>query len=288
MLVDTHCHIHEADYPLDKTEVLQRAKQANVHKIICVGTSQASSRDAVKFAEQNNNVFASVGVHPHDTIEGFDGISGLLARQADLLQTGNGFAPGLTRAPAPGQTRAADVSLSEEVQLDAQKRIIAIGEIGLDYFYTHSPRQVQIAALEAQLQLALDYNLPVIFHVRDAFNDFWPIFDNFSGLRGVLHSFTDNRANLDKALTGGLLIGVNGICVFTKDALQQAIFKEIPLNSLLLETDAPFLTPPPFRGKVNEPAFVRYIAEHHSQIRSLDLEAVARATTANANALFAL
>jgi TatD DNase family protein len=249
MLVDTHCHIHDANYPLDIGDVLSRAHHAGINQMICVGTSEQSSLDAVSFAKNHEHVYAAVGVHPHDTNEGYGAIAGLLQDHPD---------------------------------------IIAIGEIGLDYFYTHSPRDVQIAALEAQLDLARRHKLPVIFHVREAFDDFWPIFDNFSGLRGVLHSFTDSQVNADKAFARGLYIGVNGISTFTKDEAQRAMFAGLPLENLLFETDAPFLTPAPYRGTVNEPAFVRNIAEYHASIRSVDLDTVAKATTANARALFAL
>lgn len=247
MLIDTHCHIHEASYPLDTEETITRAREAGVGKLICVGTSEQSSREAVAFASERENVYAAIGVHPHDTKDGWKAIAPL-----------------------------------------AREGVVAIGEIGLDYFYTHSPRETQIRALEQQLQVALDNRLPVIFHVREAFDDFWPVLANFPGLRGVLHSFTDVQANLDMALARGLFIGVNGISVFTKAPAQQELFARVPLRSLLLETDAPFLTPPPFRGKVNEPAFVRYVAEHHAKIRDISFEEVAHATTANADALFAL
>ena len=249
MLVDTHSHIHEAGYPLDIGDVMNQAHHAGISKLICVGTNEQSSSEATTFAAQHEHCHASVGVHPHDTKDGYGKI-------AELLQT--------------------------------NKDIVAIGEIGLDYFYTHSPRELQIKALEAQLQLALDHNLPVIFHVREAFEDFWPIFDNFSGLKGELHSFTDNHQNLEKGLNRGLFIGVNGISTFTKDEAQQGTFDLIPLNKLLLETDAPFLTPVPYRGKVNQPAYVRVIAEYHAKRRHISLEEIAAATTANAIALFAL
>ncbi len=247
MLVDTHCHIHEADYPLPAAEVLERAHEAGIGKMICVGTNEQSSADAITFARQHDGVFAAIGVHPHDTKDGF-------SRLNDLV----------------GQVP------------------VAVGEIGLDYFYTHSPRKVQIHALEAQIQLALNHNLPIIFHVREAFGDFWPIFDNFHGIRGELHSFTDNQANLDEGLKRGLYIGVNGISTFTKDETQQKLFANIPLDRMLLETDAPFLTPVPKRGTVNEPAFVSYVARHHATIRGITPEEVATATTANASTLFSL
>ena len=252
MLIDTHCHIHESEYPLDVGDVMKNAHEAGVAEMICVGTSIDSSRRALAFAPNHEGVYASIGVHPHDTKDGY--------RELFDLVNAN----------------------------ETPSKLVAIGEIGLDYFYTHSPRVVQIEALEVQLDFARRLALPVIFHVRDAFEDFWPIFDNFSGLRGELHSFTDTQANLEKALQRGLYIGVNGISTFTKDEAQRELFGNVPVDSLLFETDAPFLTPVPYRGKVNEPAFVRAVAEHHASLRSVTLDEISRATTANARALFAL
>lgn len=249
MLIDTHCHIHEADFPLVPHEVLQRAKDADVQQLICVGTSQESSRAAITFAETHDTVWASIGVHPHDTKDGYAAVAQLVG---------------------------------------ASDKIVAVGEIGLDYFYTHSSKVVQIKALEVQIQIALANNLPIIFHVREAFNDFWPIFDRYPGIRGELHSFTDTKENLDIALSRGLYIGVNGISTFTKDEAQQVMFDSIPLDRLLFETDAPFLTPAPFRGKVNEPAFVRNIAQYHANRRGISVDEIASATTANTKKLFAI
>lgn len=248
MLIDTHCHIHESNYPLDIGDVMTRARHHGVNQMICIGTNEQSSKEAVEFAHNHEHVYAAIGVHPHDTKDGYTAIEPLFSNP----------------------------------------NVVAVGEIGLDYFYTHSPREVQIQALETQIQMALDYNKPIIFHVREAFDDFWPIFDNFSGIKGELHSFTDTKEQLERALARGLYVGVNGISTFTKDEAQKEMFATIPIERLLLETDAPFLTPVPFRGKVNEPAFVRSVAEHHAKIRGLSLDEIATVTTANATALFAL
>lgn len=248
MFIDTHCHIHEENYPLDMGDVLTRAHAAGVGEVICVGTSERSSEEALAFAARHEGVYASIGVHPHDTKDGWERIAAL----------------------------------------GGENKLVAVGEIGLDYFYTHSPREVQIKALEAQINLALKHNLPIIFHVREAFDDFWPIFDTFSGIRGVLHSFTDTSRNVEEALKRDLFIGVNGISTFTKDPIQQQMFAALPLEKMLLETDAPFLTPAPLRGKVNEPAFVWSVAEYHAAIRNISLEEIADKTSANARALFAL
>lgn len=248
MFVDTHCHIHEPDYSLPRDEVFAHAKDALVDKMICVGTSIKSTEQAITYADQYSECYASIGVHPHDTKDGYDITS--YAKQSD--------------------------------------KIVAVGEIGLDYFYGHSPKEVQAAALRFQIEVALAHDLPIIFHVRDAFEDFWPIFDSYKGIRGVLHSFTDTEKVLQQALKRGLYIGVNGISTFTKNPAQQHMFDSIPLDRLLLETDAPFLTPVPFRGKINEPALVQSVAQFHALRRTISLTEIANATTANAHALFAL
>ncbi len=250
-LIDTHCHIHESTYPLDADEVLLRARESGVEKVICVGTDVQSSLDAVRFAGARDIVFASVGVHPHESKFGSDG-------------------------------------LTSAIEADTAHKIVAIGEIGLDYFYSHSTREEQLPLLEQQLQLAIDRKLPVIFHVREAFEDFWPVFGNFSGMRGVLHSFTDSALTMEKALQEGLFIGVNGISTFTKSPEQQAMFASIPLERLVLETDAPFLTPAPLRGKVNESAYVSLVASHHARIRGMHESNLSAITTANAEALFSI
>ena len=249
MLIDSHCHIHDTQFfPEGREEVYRRAVDADV-AMMCVSTGEADSREAVQFVTGRDNTWAVVGVHPHDAKDGWQDIGVLLSEK-----------------PA---------------------KVVGIGEIGLDYYSNHSPREVQQRALEEQLQWALDYHLPVSFHVREAYDDFWPIFDNFSGLRGVMHSFTDTSITLEQALRRGLYIGVNGISTFTKDAAQQLMFRQIPLEKMLLETDAPFLTPKPFRGKMNEPVLVSHVAQFHTDERNLSFHEVADATTANARELFA-
>lgn len=251
MLIDTHCHLHDDEFYGAKREaVYERAIESGVEALICVGTSLKDSKAALEFAAAHENAYATIGVHPHDAKDSLEGF--------------------------------------EELVASAGPKLVAIGEIGLDYYYDNSPRQQQIAALERQLAVAMAHDLPVSFHVRDAFTDFWPIFDSFKGMRGVLHSFTDNDKNLDEGLSRGLFIGVNGISTFTKDADQQARYDRIPLDRLLFETDAPFLAPIGRRGQTNQPAFVREVAEYHATRRNVSLEALAQATTDNAKHLFFL
>lgn len=246
-LIDSHCHIHDTEFFGDQREaVYERAVGAGVG-MIAVGTDQRSSREAVRFADAHAMVWAAIGVHPHDTKNGWNEIAELVS---------------------------------------ASQKVVAIGEIGLDYFYTHSSRDVQIQGLESQLQLAIDNNLPVSFHVREAFDDFWPIFRNFPGVRGVLHSFTDSKENAEKGLSEGLYIGVNGIATFTKDHAQRELLTHMPLEKILLETDAPFLTPAPLRGKMNEVGYVELVAEWCARERQLTLEDVASTTLRSTRELF--
>jgi TatD DNase family protein len=255
VLIDTHCHIHWTDYGLDVKEVIKHAHDNGVTKMICVGTDEDTSKLAIEFAKKHQGVYSAVGIHPHYASSG-------LGKLEDLIKQN------LTS-------------------------IVAIGEIGLDYYRNQSPKVDQIKLLRQQIKLALKYNLPIIFHVREAFDDFWPIFDEFISagrhIRGVLHSFTDSAENLQKGLDRGLYIGINGYSTFTKDETQKAMFSSVPVSKIVFETDAPFLTPAPFRGKmVNEPAYVRNVAEYHGEIHNLGLDEISAITTENARELFNL
>lgn len=268
-LVDTHCHIHESglsgagdNHTHQKwmsggnpspSALAKAAREANVTRLICVGCTLDDSQRSIEFVQDQQGCWASIGIHPHE------------AKPHNTPETKQAFA-GLATKP----------------------KVVAVGECGLDYYYAHSPRLDQIAMLEFQLQLALDHKLPVIFHVREAYDDFWPIFANFPGLTGVLHSFTDSMTNMERAIAEGLHIGVNGIATFTKDEAQRKMFMAIPLSNLLLETDAPYLTPTPVRGTINEPKNVTYITEFLAELRGETAAAIAEATTTSATRLFRL
>ncbi len=256
MLIDTHCHIHESDYPIDAEEVIEHAQQAGVMQMICVGTDETDSRDAVEFASKHDGVFATIGVHPHYAKDGV----GDLVRLVDSIYPEKGC------------------------------KVVAIGEIGLDYYRNNSPKADQIRVLKSLIELALKYDLPIIFHVRDAYDDFWKVLDSFKGkqIRGVLHCFTDTLENANEGLKRGLYFGINGISTFTKDKLQTEMFASIPLDRILLETDAPYLVPNPLRGKVkvNEPAYIKEIAQYLSGLRAVSFDEIADITTANAHKLF--
>lgn len=263
--VDTHCHVQSVDLTtgerstrdmwaqtdLTGDQVVAGAVTNGVTRMICVGCDQLDSETAIKFVQGRDNCWASIGIHPHEA-----------ARHTDKLEA---FAA-----------------------LTGQPKVVAIGECGLDYFYEHSPRELQAKVLQFQLKLAVKIGLPVIFHVREAFDDFWPIFDSFptGSIKGVLHSFTDSPNNLQEAVKRGLYIGVNGIATFVRHDEQLDMYKSIPAAHLLLETDAPFLTPVPFRGKINEPKQIKTVAEFLAKLRGEPLEGLAQTTTSNARALF--
>lgn len=247
--VDTHCHIHASEYDFDQELVLESAKRAGVTKLICVGTSENDSKEAVEFASKHQNVWASVGLHPHDA-------------------------------------KLGDEAFSKLGKLVKQPKVVAIGECGLDFFYNNSSPLDQERALRFQIELALDNNLPLIFHVRNAFKEFWPIFDSYSGLKGVIHSFSASKKELDQVLERNLYVSLNGIMTFTKKDDQLQAAKEVPLDRLLLETDAPYLTPAPLRGKINEPKNVVLVAEFLSRLRQETLEDIALASTKNSEHLF--
>ncbi|MEO8104991.1 MAG: TatD family hydrolase [Candidatus Saccharibacteria bacterium] len=271
--IDSHCHIQSAgaaagepstrdiwakDSSLTGDVMIERAAAAGVTKLICVGCDHADSQLAIAFAQSRAGCWASIGIHPHET-----------------------------KKYARDQAK-----LDQFAALATEAKVVAIGECGLDYFYGHSPRDDQIAVLKFQIELAMKHDLPMIFHVRAAFDDFWPIFDAYhhgsQKIRGVLHSFTDNQTNLERAIAAGLYVGVNGIATFAKDPAQIEVYRAIPLGNLLLETDAPFLTPTPYRGSINEPLQVFTVAKFLADLQRTDLSALATATTANAQSLFGI
>ncbi len=251
MLIDSHCHIHEADYPIDVKEAIQSALGSGVGKMICIGTNYDDSKRAIALAKKYPSVFATIGIHPQHASDG-------LGKLESLIDKDN-------------------------------PKIVAIGEIGLDYHYQGSQPVEQIRLMKQQIELALKYQLPIVFHVREAYDDFWTVLDGYKQeIKGVLHCFTDTEENVQKAIKRGLYIGVNGLSTFTKDPAQQNMFKNIPLDNLIIETDAPYLTPVPFRGKINQPAFVREVAEFIGQNRDISADKIASATTKNVEKLFHL
>jgi len=255
MLIDSHAHIQGKEYAGEVEAVIARAREAGVGKIIAVGGAgdMSSNTEAVALAKTFPDIYATVGMHPHD---------------------------------------AKDVGADELKKLKdlaaAEPKVVAVGETGLDYYYNHSPREVQRRVFGQFIHLARETGLPIVVHERDAAQDVADLLrtEGAGKLRGVIHCFTGNYEAARAYLDLGFYISFTGIITFKNaDALRDVV-RNVPLERMLVETDSPYLTPVPHRGKRNEPAYVRYVAETVARIKGLSLEEVARVTTQNVRELF--
>ena len=254
MLIDTHCHLDFNRFDEDRDDVVARAAEAGVTQIVVPAINLANCRPVLALAEQYEGVFAAVGVHPNSTAGWQDGWIGILR---DLAQ---------------------------------HPKVVAIGEIGLDYHWDKSPKEVQHRALGLQLELAAELNLPVIIHNRESSADVIRLLSGSSlvgcEIPGVLHSFSADWETAVSALNLGYYLGFTGPVTFKKADDLREIAAKVPVDRLLVETDAPFLAPHPFRGKRNEPAYVAYVAERLAKERGMETAAFAQQTTVNAVRLF--
>jgi len=268
VLVDTHCHLNFDSFNNDRGAVLERAREAGVERILNPGVDLVTSQAAVDLAESIPEVFAAVGVHPNDALTWDD--------------------------DTPDKLR----------ELAKHPKAVAIGEIGLDYYRNQTPLDIQKWVFRQQLSIAAEIGLPVVIHMRNtnpedrqATVDILQVLSEWqselakvgSPLEnnpGVLHSFSDDEEAARQAIQMNFRIGITGPVTFRNAPVLQRVAGWLPLDRLLIETDAPFLTPHPYRGQRNEPAHVRFVAEKIGQIRSLSYEVVAKATTTNAMRLF--
>lgn len=260
-LVDCHAHLHDPGFDSDRTEVLARAAAAGVSAIITAGTDVATSAAAVALAEHEPSVWATVGIHPHE----------------------------------------AAVTTSEDlIRLEAlagSERVVAIGEIGLDYHYDHSPHAIQRARFEEQLELAGELGLPVVVHSRDADEDTFDILASWSSRQkaraavppfGLMHCYSYGRDRIDAYQSLEFFLSVPGIVTYPKADLSQGAAAAIDLDSLVIETDCPYLAPQSRRGRRNEPYLVRETAIKVAELRAIPLDEFSARTTANARRLFRL
>ncbi|MBQ3352922.1 TatD family hydrolase [Candidatus Saccharibacteria bacterium] len=274
-LTDAHCHLHDREFFSNEQaeEMVKRAKEAGVNKIICIGTSREDSLAARDFAITHENVYWTYGIHPSNA-------TSLSQRRGVRRLASRGVAPAARGARPLG--RELPKANGPAGRAPERDKLVAIGEVGLDYHYDGYDREAQIKLFEEMLQLAMDNNLPVSFHVREAFNDFFAVVANFPKVRGVVHSFTDSKKVLKRILNETeFYVGVNGLATYST-------LPTPPLERIILETDAPFLAPVPFRGKINEPAFIREIAEWLSAKLDTSFDIVSQQTTKNAEELFNL
>ncbi len=254
MIVDTHAHLDFPDFAQDREAVLERARQAGVTAIVTIGIDVETSRAAVALAEQYPGVYASVGLHPHEAARGTEEAYRLLAD--------------LARHP----------------------RVVAIGEIGLDYHYDRPPRAVQQEAFRRQIRMAVEAGLPVIVHAREAYDDVLDILREEGACLagGVMHCFSGDVRVAEQCLSLGFHLSLAGPVTFRNAQTTKEVASRVPLDRLLVETDCPFLSPHPYRGQRNEPARVVLVVEEIARLRGLSYAEVAAATAANARRLFRL
>lgn len=253
-LIDTHAHL---DYPhlYDQIDdVLARADEAGIKQIISIGVKLSTADKPKQIAETYDNVWCSIGIHPHE---------------------------------AENEPLACDIDAIRDAA--NHPKVVAIGEAGLDYFYDNAPRQMQADSLRAQITVARELDLPIIIHSRDADDDMADILEDEhrkGAYRGVLHCFSSGAKLAERALAIGFYVSFSGIVTFKSATEIQAVAVNVPDDRILVETDAPFLAPVPKRGQKNEPAYTRHTAEFLAELRGMTLEALAELTTQNAKNLF--
>jgi len=253
ILIDSHAHIQLKNFGNDREAMLARAQKAGVGYIITIGFDLETSMGAISLAEQYDFVYATVGMHPHD---------------ARFLH---------------------DKTIAKFRELAQHPKVVALGEMGLDYYRNLSPRSIQQKAFEAQLQLAQELNLPIIVHDRDAHKDIMKILRWYAGKiekRGVLHCFSGDIDMAKEAIDLGFYISIAGPVTYPKSSSLQMVAREVPMDRLLLETDCPWLAPQFRRGKRNEPAYIKAIAEKIAELKGVSVTTIADATTTNVKTLF--
>ncbi|MBN1967831.1 MAG: TatD family hydrolase [Candidatus Delongbacteria bacterium] len=252
MFVDTHAHLYFEKYDEDRDFLIRSFTENSVEAVITIGTDPINSRECIKLAEKYHNIYASVGYHPTDL--------------GDLKES----------------------DLNDLRSMINHEKVVAIGEAGLDYYWDNVPREKQKKFFIKQLELSLEENIPIIIHNRDADSDMMEIIENISPVySGVFHCYAGDLKMAEKLIERGFYISFTGNITYKKSDRSE-IIEKLPLNKLLLETDSPFMTPVPFRGKRNDPNFIKYVAEKIASIKQISLDEVAFHTTENAKRLFNL
>ena len=247
MFIDTHCHLSKEDYD-DIDKVIMEDKEADVDKIVVSGCSREAIDEVMSFKDKYDMVYVTIGYHPEyaDSVRKED---------LDYLKS-----------------------------LLGEKKIIGIGEIGLDYHYTKDNKDKQIWLFEEQLKIAENFNLPVVIHSRDATQDTINTLKKYN-VKGIIHCFSGSLETAKKYISMGFLLGIGGVVTFKNSKLKDVV-KEIPINSIVLETDSPYLTPVPYRGKVNSSKYLEYIAKFIAEVKNISVEELAEITSKNASSLF--
>ncbi len=252
MLIDTHAHLDDARFDGDRDAMIARAREAGVEHFVTIGCDLSTSRAAVELADRYPFIYATVGVHPHEA-----------------KQIGDSWYDDLRR-------------------LAQHKKVVAYGEIGLDYHYNHSPPKLQRERFREQITLARELRLPIVVHTREAQDDTIAILkeENAADVGGVFHCFSGDARLAKNALDLGFLLSFSGVITFQNATMLRDIVKTVPMDRILVETDSPYLTPAPHRGKRNEPAHVRLVAEKIAAIQGMTADQIAELTSQNARRVF--
>lgn len=252
-MIDSHAHLDEERFDEDRDELIKSLKENAISYVINPSSDMETSRRVVKLSNRYNNIFAAVGIHPHDA-EGF--------KEEDL---------------------------DELRELSKDEKVVAIGEIGLDYYYDNSPREIQKDVFRKQLELSHELDLPVIIHTRDAMGDTYDILKEFEGrVRGVMHCYTGSIEMAEKFMKLGFYISIAGPVTFKNAVNVREMAKQIPLERLLIETDSPYLAPVPNRGKRNDPTNVRYVADMLANLKEIQIDKIIEHSRENTVKLFSL
>jgi len=245
MMIDTHCHINDIKYDLDVKEVISRAIESGVEKMICVGTDLKTSEKAIELADKYSEIYATVGYHPHESKEAQKGY------------------------------------LYEFEEMSKNPKVVAIGESGLDYHYNISPENIQKKIFSEQIELAQDIKLPIIMHNRNSSDDLLSIIESANLEYGVVHCFSENWEVADTLISKNIKLSFTGMVTFVKEPIYE-VLEKIDLKDFFLETDSPYLAPTPHRGKRNEPSLIKFIAEYIADVKQISSEEIIKQTTKNA------
>lgn len=254
MIFDTHTHINTDAFKEDREAVILRAAELGVTQMAVVGFDTPTIEGSLELSQTHKNIYSIIGWHPTE---------------------------------AGSYTKKLETDLMEKLDLP---KVVALGEIGLDYHWMEDPKEVQEKVFRRQIAIAREFGLPISIHTRDAIEDTYRILadEKIHDIGGIMHSFSGDTEWMEKFIDLGMFISLSGVVTFKKAAELQEVAKVVPLDKLLVETDAPYLTPVPYRGKRNEPGYTRYVAERIAELRGVDFEQIAIQTTQNAERLFRL
>ena len=244
-MIDTHCHINDIKYDLDVKEVISRAVESGVEKMICVGTDLKTSEKAIEMADKYSEIYATVGYHPHESKDAQKGY------------------------------------LYEFEEMSKNPKVVAIGESGLDYHYNISPENIQKKIFREQIELAQDIKIPIIMHNRNSSDDLLSIIESTNLEYGVVHCFSENWEVANTLISKNIKLSFTGMVTFVKEPICE-VLEKIDLKDFFLETDSPYLAPTPHRGKRNEPSLIKFIAEYIADVKQISSEKIIKQTTKNA------